>query len=69
MPIKKKCRHCEKPSIPGLIKSVGLCQYHYNVLMFGKEWADRCLNARTAANGSKSEPTGSNPKEAEEAPP
>jgi len=37
---KKTCQHCDKPSIPGLMKGVGLCQYHYNRRMFGEEWAD-----------------------------
>ena len=26
---------CKSKSIPGLIRSVGLCQKHYNMLMFG----------------------------------
>lgn len=29
-------------SVPGLISSVGLCQYHFNVRFYGKEWADKC---------------------------
>jgi hypothetical protein len=39
----KKICHCGKRSIPGLISGVALCQYHYDCLMFGKEWADKCL--------------------------
>ena len=40
MTSKKVCR-CGKPSVPGLIKGVALCQYHYDEKMFGKEWADK----------------------------
>lgn len=38
--MKKKCNHCNKPSIPGLKKRIGLCQYHYNKFMFGETWAN-----------------------------
>ena len=38
---KKKCQKCENPSVPGLVSGVGLCQYHYNEKMWGKEWADK----------------------------
>lgn len=38
--MKKKCNVCGEDSIPGLVGSYGLCQYHYNTKMFGKEWAD-----------------------------
>lgn len=41
---RKICQHCEKSSIPGLKRNVGLCQYHYNVLMFGEAWADYVKN-------------------------
>lgn len=34
MTSKKKCP-CGKPSVPGLISSISLCQRHYNGLMFG----------------------------------
>lgn len=37
---KKVCQHCDKKSIPGLVKGVGLCQYHYNKQMFGETWAN-----------------------------
>lgn len=42
---KKKCRNCDKESLPGL-KGIGLCQYHYDVLQFGKAWADKCRSDR-----------------------
>lgn len=40
--MKKICK-CGKRSIPGLVPGVALCQYHYNVYAYGKEWADKCL--------------------------
>jgi hypothetical protein len=36
----KKCSHCSDRSIPGLVSP--LCQYHYDVAQFGKDWADKC---------------------------
>jgi hypothetical protein len=39
--LKKPCS-CGKPSVPGLKPGQSLCQYHYNVAAFGKDWADRC---------------------------
>jgi hypothetical protein len=52
--MKKRCGQCGKPSIKGLKKGQGLCQYHYNVVSFGKEWADKVV-AETKAfmSGSK----------------
>lgn len=35
---------CKAKSIPGLIHSVGLCQKHYNMLMFGN--SEECRIAR-----------------------
>lgn len=37
----KKCTICGKPSITGLKKGHGKCQYHWNVGVFGKVWADK----------------------------
>jgi hypothetical protein len=37
----KKCCQCDKPSIPGLAPTQGLCQYHWNVHAFGLEWANK----------------------------
>jgi hypothetical protein len=37
----KRCR-CGERSLTGLVSDVSLCQYHYNVRQFGKEWADKC---------------------------
>lgn len=34
------CTICGKPSIPGLLRGAGKCQYHYNVGQFGKAHAD-----------------------------
>lgn len=39
-PRRRKCSHCREPSISGLIYP--LCQYHYDVVQFGKTWADHC---------------------------
>jgi hypothetical protein len=41
--MKKKCSHCGEPSLKGLKKGVALCRYHYAVLVWGKEWADRVI--------------------------
>lgn len=37
---RKKCKYCEEPSIPGLSIDPGLCQYHWNERIWGKNWAD-----------------------------
>jgi hypothetical protein len=47
----KKCVHCDKPSIPGLKPGPGLCQYHWNVAAYGREWADDV--ARQAGNPAR----------------
>jgi hypothetical protein len=39
----RKLCHCDKPSIPG---PTGLCLYHWDVLAFGKRWADHCQALR-----------------------
>lgn len=39
--MKKKCRYCDEPSLPGLNISPGLCKYHWMVYNWGKEWADK----------------------------
>lgn len=44
MSTKKNC-YCGRPSIPGLKPGAAVCQYHYNVGQFGKEWADKCQDA------------------------
>jgi hypothetical protein len=41
MPRKKTCCKCGKPSISGLTLGNGLCQYHYNVHMWGQAWAEK----------------------------
>ena len=35
------CTICGKSGIPGLIKGCGKCQYHWNVGVYGQEWADK----------------------------
>jgi len=40
-PRTQKCTLCDKPSIPGLVRGKGKCQYHWNAGVWGKEWADR----------------------------
>lgn len=42
----KRCQHCDKKSIPGLVKSIGLCQYHYNKRMWGEAWAEHCKDKK-----------------------
>jgi hypothetical protein len=37
---KRICTKCGEPSIPELYTH--LCQYHYNEMMWGTEWADKC---------------------------
>lgn len=43
----QKCTVCDNPSIPGLHKGHGKCQYHWNVGAFGKVWADECEKRET----------------------
>ena len=46
---RQKCTECDKPSIPGMVKGAGECQYHWDTGAYGKAWADRCaLQARIA---------------------
>jgi hypothetical protein len=47
-PKRKVCK-CGEPSIPGLISGVALCQYHYDVRVYGKAWADECKRQREQA--------------------
>ena len=35
------CTKCSKPSIPGLIKGCGKCQFHWNEGVWGTEWANK----------------------------
>jgi hypothetical protein len=39
----QKCTECDKRSLPGLKAGKGKCQYHWNVGVWGKQWADRVL--------------------------
>ena len=39
--MKQKCTICGKPSIPGLKPGHGKCQYHWDVGVWGKSWADK----------------------------
>lgn len=52
--VKKKCSRCTEPSLPGL--TVGLCQYHYNERMWGKQWADE-MRARVSSGTCLAEET------------
>ena len=45
---RKLCLQCQSPSVPGLRKGVGYCQYHWDVRCFGQSWADQCREAREA---------------------
>jgi hypothetical protein len=47
MASKKKC-YCGLPSLPGLKKGIALCQYHFDVHQWGREWADKCREERKA---------------------
>ena len=38
---KQKCTICGEPSIRGMSHGNGKCQYHWNEIAFGKEWADK----------------------------
>lgn len=38
---RQQCRKCERKSVAGLVKGMGLCPYHFDVAMFGQEWADK----------------------------
>ena len=40
----KLCGCKQAKSVPGLVKGVGLCQKHYNMLMFGN--SEECRIAR-----------------------
>jgi len=53
----KTCKHCDEKSLPGLKITPGLCQYHWNAGIWGKEWADKC---RTDAQGKKPKALGYN---------
>jgi len=37
---RQKCTECEKPSIPGIKRGHGKCQYHWNAGVWGKAWAN-----------------------------
>jgi hypothetical protein len=50
MPKAQKCTLCDKPSIPGLVRGRGKCQYHWNVGVWGKEWADEVQKRETTHN-------------------
>lgn len=43
----KTCQYGKK-SITGLKRGVALCQYHYNLQVWGKEWADQVEAAKKA---------------------
>ena len=47
------CTVCGKPSIPGLHRGSGKCQYHWNAMLWGKEWADWVEKTRGAADAVK----------------
>lgn len=50
------CRHCGQPSVPGLARGQGMCQYHWDRAHWGKEWADRCRDAKPIAPQDRQEP-------------
>lgn len=41
--MSKKVCYCGASSLPGLVKGVALCAYHYAERMWGKAWADECV--------------------------
>ncbi len=46
--LKMKTCQCGQKSITGLKRGVALCQYHYNLQVWGKEWADQVEAAKKA---------------------
>ena len=38
---KKVCK-CGRASIPGLVRNVALCQFHYTERQWGTAWAEEC---------------------------
>jgi hypothetical protein len=49
------CTLCEKPSISGLIRGRGKCQYHWNLGCWGKDWADKVRQDQKTEKESKGE--------------
>lgn len=43
--MRKRCRSCNEPSLPGLKINPGLCQYHYTERMWGTAWAKLVADA------------------------
>lgn len=52
---REPCTLCGRPSIPGLLRGAGKCQYHYNVGQFGKDWADKCAATREPGTVTKND--------------
>ncbi len=50
-----KLCHCGTKSVPGLVKHIALCQYHYDARMFGLDWANyvRYYNPDTLSRMAK----------------
>lgn len=47
--LAQPCTKCGKPSIPGLIRGAGKCQFHWNEGVWGTAWALKCEEDRTSA--------------------
>lgn len=54
-PKKLQCIKCDMPALKGFKRGTQLCQYHWNVQTYGKQWADWCENPKfigTDENGN-----------------
>lgn len=51
---RKRCFRCGKPSVPGLVPWVGLCQEHFNLLVHDPgRFVQRAANADDVAAACK----------------
>ena len=41
----QKCTECNERSLPGIKKGHGKCQYHWDMGVWGKKWADQVRDA------------------------
>jgi hypothetical protein len=38
----QKCSKCDEPSLPGLARGHGMCQFHWDEAIWGTKWAKAC---------------------------
>ena len=53
---RQVCTECGEPSISGLVRGKGKCQYHWNAGVWGKEWADKCRTESPATTEPAANP-------------